>query len=68
MSIQKVGWEYINGVPAFNNLINMIEEAIQSASLRVYQKSAAWDAKAFWLENKRFWCGIYYDEPLVVVR
>jgi len=67
MSIQKVGWEYINGVPAFNNLINMTEAAIQGASLHVHQKSAAWDSKGFWLENKKYYCGIYYNAPLTVI-
>lgn len=67
LSIQKVGWEYINGVPAFNNLINMIEVAIQGASLHVHQKSAAWDSKGFWLENKKYYCGIYYNAPLTVI-
>jgi len=38
MSIQKVGWEYINGVPALTNLINMIEVAIQGAPLPIYGK------------------------------
>ena len=66
MSIQKVSWEYINGVPAFNNLLNMIEVAIQSASLPIYAKSAGWDHKGFYLENKEFWCGIYYNNHLVV--
>jgi len=67
MSVQKVGWEYINGVPALNNLINMIEVAIQGASLHVHQKSAAWDSKGFWLENKKYYCGIYYNAPLTVI-
>lgn len=67
MSMQKVGWEYINGVPAFNNLIDMLGEAIKGASLQVHQRSAGWASKAFWLENKKFWCGIYYNNPLVVV-
>lgn len=66
MSIQKVEWEYINGVPAFNNLINMIEAAIQGTSLRIHQKSAGWDFKGFYLENKEFWCGTYYDNHLVM--
>jgi hypothetical protein len=66
MSIQKVGWEYINGIPALNNLINMIEVAIQGASLDVYQKSAAWDAKGFYVESTEFWCGIHYDNPLIL--
>ena len=69
MTIQKVGWEYINGVPAFNNLINMIEAAINGAAIpfySVYPKSAGWDFKGFWLEDKEFWCGIHYDNPSVV--
>ena len=67
MSIQKVGWEYINGVPAFNNLINMIEVAIQGASLAIYKKSPGWDFKGFYVENAQFWCGILHDDPLVLV-
>ena len=70
MSIEKVGWEYINGVPAFNNLINMIEAAIKDAKIPFYQtnkKASTWASKAFWLENKKFWCGIYYNAPSVVV-
>ncbi len=66
MSIQKVGWEYINGVPAFNNLITMIELAIQGIPLRIHQKSAGWDFKGFYVESTEFWCGIYYDNPSVV--
>lgn len=66
MSIQKVSWEYINGVPAFNNLINMMEVAIQGASLRVHQKSAGWDRKGFYVESTEFLCGIHYNNPLVV--
>ena len=67
MSTQKVGWEYINGVPAMINLINMIEVAIQGTSLRIYQKSSGWDFRGFYLEDKEFWCGIYYGDPMVVV-
>jgi len=66
MSMQKVGWEYINGVPALTNLINMIEVAIQGASLR-YQKSAGWDFKGFYVENKEFWIDIWYSDPLAVI-
>jgi len=66
MSMQKVGWEYIKGVPALTNLINMIEVAIQGASLSIHGKSPGWDFRGFWLENKEFWCGIHYSEPLVV--
>ena len=70
MSIQKVGWEYINGVPAFNNLLNMIEAAIQATAIpfyRTYPRPAARESKGFYLENSELWCGIYYENHLDVV-
>jgi len=70
MSIEKVGWEYIDGVPAFNNLINMIESAIKDAKIPLHKnlpRATAWAWKGFWLEEKKFWCGIYYSAPSVVV-
>ena len=66
MSIQKVGWEYINGVPAMNNLINMIDVAIQASSINKYWKSARWAHKGFYVEDNRLWCGIHYNNPLVI--
>ncbi len=67
MSIQKVSWEYLNGIRAFNNLINMIEVAIKDVGIPVHTRIAAWDSKALWLDRKKHWCGVYYDQPLVVV-
>ncbi len=70
MSIQKVGWEYINGVPALINLVNMIEVAIQGARIPFYSsfpRAAALDWRGFYLENKEFWCGIRYDNHLVII-
>lgn len=71
MSIQRVSWEYINGVPALINLINMIEVAIQSAGIPFYPaspKHVALDSRGFYLgDNREFWCGIFYSDPLVVI-
>jgi len=39
MTLQKVTWEYINGIPAMLNLINMIEVAIQGASIDFYNST-----------------------------
>jgi len=69
MSLQKVSWEYINGVPALINLVNMVEVAIQGVGIPFYSsypRAAGWDFKGFWLEDKKFWCGIHYDNPLVI--
>ena len=66
MSLQRVGWEYINGIPALNNLFTMLEIAIQGASIPVYSKSAGWDYKGYWLEGKKYISVIHYDDPLVI--
>jgi len=70
MSIQKVSWEYINGVPAFNYLLDMIEVAIKDANIPLfpgYPRSAAWEWKGFWLGDKEFLCSVYYRNHLVLV-
>jgi len=67
MSMQKVGWEYIKGVPALGNLMNMIEVAIKSTSLSIYAKSAGWEWKGFHLNDKDYFCGVYYSDPLSLV-
>lgn len=66
MSIEKVGWEYVNGVSAMNNLINMIDIAIQALSIKKYWKSARWAHKGFFVEYNKLWCGIHYNNPLVM--
>ena len=66
MSIQKVGWEYISGVPAMTNLINMIEAALQNASLRIRPRYTGQDHNGFYSEDSEFWCGIYYSDHLVL--
>ncbi len=66
MSIQKVGWEYIDGMPAMNNLINMIDVAIQTLPTSKYWKSARWQHRGFYIEDNKLWCGIHYNNPLVI--
>jgi hypothetical protein len=69
MSIQRVGNEYIDGMSALNNLINMIDSAIQNVGIPFYRsspKGAGWNFKGFWLEDKEFWCGIHYNNASVI--
>jgi len=70
MSMQKVSWEYINGLPAFMNLLNMIELAIRGAGLSLYKAyptAVAKESRGFYIENNRRWCGIIYDSHLEIV-
>ncbi|MBI4185961.1 MAG: PD-(D/E)XK nuclease family protein [Chloroflexi bacterium] len=70
MSIQRVSWEYINGVPAMLNLINMMEKAIVDAGLTLYKhypRSAALNERGFYIQNTNTWCGIRYDNPMEII-
>ncbi|MBU2221245.1 MAG: PD-(D/E)XK nuclease family protein [Candidatus Omnitrophica bacterium] len=66
MSIQKISWEYIDGVSAFKNFINMLEVAIKDASLKIHKKSPGWDHTGFYIENNRKFCGVYHDNNLLL--
>jgi hypothetical protein len=63
MAIQKISWEYSNGIRAFLNLVDMIGVAIEELGIKTYSKSAGWEWKGYYLENKDEFCGIYYVEP-----
>ena len=66
MSIQKVGWEYIKGIPEMINLMSMIEFAIQNAGINLYPqcpRAVALEWRGFYLETNNYLCGIFYEEP-----
>lgn len=67
MSLERVGWEYINGVPSLIALIDLLEVAILEAAPEVnLRKTGGSSWLGFRLDNK-YYCGIRYSEPLVVV-
>ncbi len=67
MTMQKVGWEYINGVPALFNLLKMIEEAFQKELLRPSARGRAREYTGLYSGDGEFWCGISHDEHLVLL-
>ena len=70
MVINKVEKDYINGIPAMNNLIAMIETALKNAEIPFYRRprSGGWNYRGFYLlDNREFWCGVYYREHLAVI-
>lgn len=67
MSLERVGWEYINGVPSLVALINLLEVAILEALPDVkLKKTGGWEWLGFRLDDT-YYCGIRYKEPLIVV-
>ena len=66
MSIEKVGQEYLNGIHASNNLMSMVESAIESVPVKIDWKSAGWNFRGFILGDGDYWCGIYFNNPAVL--
>ncbi|KAA3646211.1 MAG: hypothetical protein DWQ07_08285 [Chloroflexi bacterium] len=67
MNMEKVEWEYIRGVPAMRNLVNMIGTAISEALPEANsRRNAGWDWIGYIIEDK-LWLGIQYDEALSVM-
>lgn len=69
MVIKAIGSEYINGMNSLNSFMNMIQSAIEAAGIRLfkgYPRSAGWNFKGYWMEDKKYWCGIHFGSPTVI--
>jgi hypothetical protein len=67
MTIQKVGWEYANGMVSFRNLIDMIKVSLEAMPIKISRYSAAWEWMGFYFDRNKYFCGIYYDKPLTII-
>jgi len=69
MSMEKVTWEYIQGMPAMVNLVNMLGIAIAEAlPEEKTRRTAGWNWIGYYLgEGTDVWVGIRYKEPLKIV-
>ena len=66
LSMDAVSWEFINGFKSFNNLIEMIGEMLISNGIKP-DKSLAWNWAGHYIDNRKFFMGIYFNDPQVVV-
>lgn len=68
MSMEKVGWEYMEGVPAFVNLINMLGTAIAEAlPEEKVKRTAGWNWMGYYVgEGSDLWIGVWYRNPLIL--
>jgi len=69
MSMEKIKWEYIEGVPALVNLTNMIGTAISEAlPNEKTRRIASWNWIGYYIgEGTDLWVGIRYNDPLNVI-
>lgn len=67
LAMQQVSWELVPGVKSFQTLTDMIEEALAAKKVNIHQRSAAWEWRGFYIEQKRFFIGLYLSDPNLVV-
>ena len=67
MSLERIGWEYISGVPSLVALGNMLEVAIlETTPDGKLRRNGGSSWLGFRLDDN-FYCGIRYDAPLIIV-
>ncbi|MBN1135415.1 MAG: PD-(D/E)XK nuclease family protein [Anaerolineae bacterium] len=66
MSLKKVKWEYIEGIPAMLILTDMMEAALTEVLPKVkFTRTAGWSWRGFYLLEDYFF-GVRYGLPLVI--
>ena len=65
MSMKKVTWEYVQGVPALLNITKLTETALRTGLPEIaLRRTAGWSWRGFRLLNTGIWCGIRYRLPM----
>lgn len=67
MSIGRVGWEYIAGVSALNNLVGILIAAMEDTGHRISSIRQSADYRGYYFDDGEFWCGISWERPLFVI-
>lgn len=63
MTIERVDWEYVEGVKALYRLTTMLGKALEQAGVPPSRNSFAWDSRGHYIKSGQFWTGIYMDRP-----
>ena len=66
MTMEKIDWEYIDGVPAMMNLANMLGTAVAEALPEAKTKrTAGWNWMGYYIDTgNAIFCGFRYNSPL----
>lgn len=64
--MERVGWQLGDGVQALRNLLAMLVESISAQDVTTNAKSG-WDWIGYYLDEKKFFCGVYYSQPSLLV-
>ncbi|MFH1219134.1 MAG: PD-(D/E)XK nuclease family protein [Candidatus Eisenbacteria bacterium] len=62
LAMDAVSWELVAGVRSLRNLVDMLSEALSANGVQ-YSFSAGGRWYGYYVENKAFFVGLYYDSP-----
>ena len=67
VAMNQVNWQLTEGVRALKTVVDMLGEAIAACGLKIHSKSGAWQWMGYYIEDKRLFAGVYYDNPGQIV-
>ena len=62
IAMEKVSWELVNGLKSFNNLMDMIGEAITANKYKIDLRHGSQDWRGYYIVSKRYTVGIYFED------
>jgi hypothetical protein len=65
MTMETISWELVNGVKAFMGLQTMIGEVLAANGYST-SKSAGQGHYGYYIDNKKYFVGIYYQNPNII--
>jgi len=65
--METINWQLMDGVRSLKNLVDMIEEALSALKIPINQRTGAWGWIGYYIEDKKYFVGIYFDKPHLVI-
>ena len=66
VAMKEISWQLKDGITGLINLIDVISEALAATNINKIKKSAGWDWRGYYIEEK-FFVGIYFNQPNLII-
>ena len=67
VTMEPVSWELTDGIRSLRSLLGMVAEGLAANKVQIDWKSASWDWYGYYLEGKKFFIGVNFEAPSVLV-
>lgn len=66
VAMKEISWQLQDGIADLINLVDVISEALAASNINISRKSAGWDWRGYYIEEK-FFVGIYFNQPNLII-